>query len=415
MFFLKFCPPQGPWLMPPWCEVKVFERPVYDLKVETQSLSQTKAVNMSDTWGRNYNFSMIESTRNNIESSFDRVVELGAEEVYVHDFSRAVYNHEEEDFASLDYEIVDEIFANDFRDESMTEKDIKKLAKAAHERGLKLGIKHNMAFVNIGKYIIKGLTGEIESSVEEDFAKFNSGHTEEWIRDYFIKWQTRLIERGKMYEKYGVDIMSITPNWMGPTFEGKEKLANELQKELIINLREVFSGKIHVELDFWEIINGNTSEWKKYDYYEYADIKEVRVYELPGRFAIANNPTKNQIKNGIGKLLDRFEEYSNFHGLKISVFFSPFSYKNAINDGIVEYYDVLNKDTKETEKDWEHQVDAWQGFFEAVYSREFVEGVNASTMWWDNAMDPDVKVKISISPSIRNKPAEEVIKQWFNN
>ena len=97
------------------------------------------------------------------------------------------------------------------------------------------------------------------------------------------------------------------------------------------------------------------------------------------------------------------------------VFFSPFSYKNAINDGIVEYYDVLNKDTKETEKDWEHQVDAWQGFFEADYSREFVEGVNASTMWWDNAMDPDVKVKISISPSIRNKPAEEVIKQWFNN
>ncbi|MBU1722067.1 hypothetical protein KKG38_04755 [Patescibacteria group bacterium] len=417
MFAFKACPPQGPWMMPPWCEDKTFERPVYDIDVKTQVLSQTKAVNMADTWGRNYNFSMIENTRNNIESSFDRVKELGAEEVYVHDFNRAVYNHKEEDFASLDYEIVDEIFANDLRDESMTEKDIKKLAKAAHERGLKLGIKQNMAFVDIGKYIKEGLTGEIQGGVEEDYVAFNSEHSEEWIRDYFKKWEARLLERGKLYEKYGVDIISITPNWMGPTFIGQEALANDLQKELIAKLRGVFSGEIHTEIDFWGVIHeGRTDreDWRKYDYYKDADIQEVRVYQLVDNFAVVDGASTAQIKVGIDRLLDRFEQYAEKNEIKMSVFFSPSSYPNAINVGAAEFHDIRNADVAAIQKDWDHQADAWQAFFEAVSQRQLIDRVNVSAMWWDNAMDPDVKVRISISPSVRNKPAEEIIKQWFN-
>jgi hypothetical protein len=417
MFAFKICPPKGPWPTPPWCADKAFIRPTYNLNLEVSHLNQKKAVNMADTWGRNYNFGMIENTRDNIDNSFDRVKEIGAEEVYVHDFHRAVYDDSsKEDFTSLNYKIVDEIFLNDMRDESLTDKDVASLAEAAHQRGLKLGIKHNMAFVDIGKYLVKGLSGNIESSVNEDYKKFNSGHSEEWIRDFFVKWEARMIERAKIYNKYGVDIMSITPTWMGPTFSGQEALANELWKKLITDLRKEFKGQIHLELSVYGILDPTNAEedYSKYDYYKSADIKEVRLYNFSiDKYKVKNNPTSLDIQKGMSNLLVDLNSWGAQNNTKLTIFFSPFSYPNAINQGIIEYHDILNETTKTTEKNYEHQADAWQGFFLGIKELNNLEGIIASGMWWDDEMDPDVKVKISISPSFRNKPAEEVIKQWF--
>lgn len=417
MFIFNICPPQGPWASPPWCAQNSFVRPNYEMKIESQHLNQVKAINMFDTWGQNYNFNMLENTRNNIESSFSRAAEIGAQEVYVHDFHRAVYTKDSQnDFSSLNYKIEDEIFLNDMRDESMTEADIKKLTETAHAKGLKLGIKQNMAFVNIGKYIVKGLSGEIDSSVKSDFNKFNSNHSEEWIKDYFSKWEARMIERAKLYNKYDVDIMGLTPGWMGPTFQGHEVLANDLSKQLITNVKKEFKGQIQIDLSLYGVLDGKDGQedWSKYDYYQLADIKEVRVYNLPSdKYQVASGSDMAQIQTGINKLLNDLDLWAKQKNTKISIFFSPFSYPNAINKGIVEYNDILNNQIKAINKDWDHQAVSWQAFFNAIVKYQNIERINANTLWWDEAMDPDVKVKISISPSFRNKPAEEVIKQWF--
>src|SRR5210317_1385558 len=80
MYYFDICPPKGPWPTPPWCEKYEFVQPEYTLEFETGYINQIPAVNMSDTWGRNYNFGMLENTRKNIDSSFERVQALGAEE-----------------------------------------------------------------------------------------------------------------------------------------------------------------------------------------------------------------------------------------------------------------------------------------------------------------------------------------------
>ncbi len=415
MFTFKICPPAGPWPMPPWCGVKNFTRNSFEWQAVVKPLQQIKAVNMADTWGANYNFGMFENTRRNIESSFDRVKELGASEVYVHDFHRAIYDHEV-DFTSTSYKIVDEIFLNDFRDESMTVEDLEKLATAAHARGLKIGVKHNMSFVNIGKYIVSGLTGGIDSSVKNDLNKFNEGHSEVWVRDFFDKWQTRLVERGKMYQAAGFDTMSITPTWMGPAFVGQEKLANELWKNLITDVRVVFTGKIHVEASVYGWLDGKDGQedWLQYDYYKLADITEVRVYSLPGKYNTDLNPTGSEMRASISRLLDDLENRAKANGVKLSVFFAPFSYFNALNEGIVEFYDVLNPLVVSKKQDWQYQANAYQAFFEELSGRSFVERIIVSNFWWDDAMDPEVKPRISISGSFRNKIAEAVVSKWFN-
>lgn len=77
--------------------------------------------------------SMFEDTRKNIEESFDRIKELGAEEVYVHDFHRAKFD-KGSDYTTTNYQIADETFWNDMRDQSISEKELKKLVEAAHSR-----------------------------------------------------------------------------------------------------------------------------------------------------------------------------------------------------------------------------------------------------------------------------------------
>lgn len=408
MFSLNICPPKGPWPTPPWCNAK-FTKYEYELNVSPKYLPQTKAVNMFDTWGRNYNMSMIENTRDNIDESFSRVQSLGAKEIYVHDFDRAVYEGES-DFSSTNYQLVDEIFLNDMRDESMNETDLKKLVAQAHEKNIEIGIKRNISFVNIGKYIKEGLSGNISQSVTKDYQDFNKSHSEEWIKDYFAKWQKRLLEKGAIYQNAGVDIMSISPSFQEPTFAGQEQLANEEWKKLIKELRKVFKGKIMLDLNVYGLVDGKNGleNWQLYDYYQEADIVEVKIYNI-----ISKHKNKG-IEKGMEDMISEIDEMAGAKNIKVSIFFAPSSYKNGIFTGPVEVLDYKNQEINKLEKDYEEQVQAFNYFFEAVKDKQNIDRINVGNFAWDDALDPEVKPRISLSAGFRNKPAEEVVGAWFN-
>lgn len=413
MFVFKLCPPPGPWMSPPWCVDNSFEAVEYETSFEAGNLSQIKSVDMSDTWGRNYNFNMIESTRNNIDSSFARLGNMGTEEVYVHDFHRAMYG-EDSSFTSLDYTLEDEIFWNDMRDESMTKEDVENLVKAAHINNMKLGIKHNIAFVDIGKYM--GLA-DIASSVNEDHADFNFGHTADWVNDFFDKWTARLVEKGKMYEAADVDIMSITPTWMGPTYKGQEELANARWKQLIADVKNVFSGELHVIVDRFGFKDGKNGEenWLTYDYYQLADIVELNFYNFEKEYNLSDNPSLEEMKVVWQKYLNDITRRSQKENFKLTLGTVIFSTENGINNGIIEFHDIVGNTIDYVRADWDAQAKAYQALFEVLEVDDSIGRIMVGGYWWDDAMDPKVKVKISFAPSIRNKPAEAVIEKWFIN
>gem|GEM_PF-5471598 len=63
-------------------------------------------------------------------------------------------------------------------------------------------------------------------------------------------------------------------------------MANQLQKQLITELRKVFTGEIYVEVSrygFFENRDGNENR-TKYNFYKDADIVEMRIYDLPQKF-----------------------------------------------------------------------------------------------------------------------------------
>ena len=414
MTVFKLCPPTGPWPTPPWCVI--FERQAFDVEVNVVPLSAIPAIGMFDTWGRNYNFRMFENTRDNIESSFERAQSLGAKEVFVHDFHRVVYRDNNTDISNTNYDIVDETFWNDFRDESFSEKDIRIMANAAHTRGMTLGISHNLAFVNIGKYITKGITGEISASVEEDYKKLTEAtQSEEWIRVYFSKWQERLVARAKLYEKYHVDMMDVSPGFMTPSFSGHEILANTLWKDLIKGVRTEFSGKIVADASLYGFLDGRIGEenYRAYDYFNDADIVLVPFYGLHDIYRTPVGGDTSEIYTSLKHILGKVTDEASRRGLKLSLFFSPFSYKDAINQTPIEALDLNNPAVKNLVPDGQHQADAYQAMFEVVSENQTFERIITGNMWWDDALDPLVPVRVSIMPSFRNKPAESVIQQWF--
>ena len=413
MFQFRICPPKGPWPMPPWCASE-FIKYQYEVNVSPLPLTQIKAVNMYDTWGRNYNMNMVETTQANIEESFARVASLGAQEIYIHDFDRAIYD-KEADFTSLNYQLADEIFLNDMRDESISVSDLKILVAAAHNRGLKLGIKRNISFVNIGKYISDGFKGNISGAVSSDYKKFNESHSEDWINDYFQKWQKRLLEKGKIYQEAGVDIMSISPSFQEPTFAGHEKLANEQRNKLITELRQVFKGKIMADLNVYGFIDGRngSEDWTKYDYYKKVDIVEVKIYSIPEKYWDKGDYSRGNMEKAISSMTADLDKMAEKLGVKISIFYAPSSYKNGLLRGPVEFLDVKNPAIMSLEKDYEEQVLAFDYFFKSVKDKKNIERLNAANFAWDDALDPEVKPRISVSAGFRNKPAEAVIGAWW--
>jgi hypothetical protein len=416
MFLFTLCPPKGPWPTPPWC--KQYSPVFYEIDVKADKLSQIKGVQMSDTWGRNYNFMMEGVTWKNISDSFDRVKELGAQEVYVHDMHQVKYKGEK-NFRSTDYEIVGGTFWDDLRDEEIKQKHLNKLAEEAHSKGLKIVYANNLSFVNIGKYVS---SDNIVADVGSDFFNFNQVHTEEWIKDFFKKWEQRMILKAEQLNEAGFDIMSITPTWMGPTFKQNEELANELWIQLIRTIKEEFNGNINVIIPFYGLAyeepdNREMENTAYYDYYKEADIVQINFFGLHEKYA-SKGTSVEDIKKAYDKFLDEIEKRAEEKDVKFSIKFSAFSAENAVNLGpngeMIEYHDIKNPALSKIKTDYEHQADQYQAFFESVKDREKIERIIIGGFWWDDALDPEVKVKISLSPSPRNKPAEALIKAWFN-
>ncbi|MBW2968476.1 hypothetical protein KY362_08400, partial [Candidatus Woesearchaeota archaeon] len=189
-------------------------------------------IDPADTWGRNYNFMMVENTRDNIDTAYDRIARLGAKETSARDFFWATYDGKGKpnvDLDDLGYVIEGEIFLNDHRDEEQTQEDLDRLAKAAHDRGMEIAWRANLAFNDIGAYIFKDISSEIVT----DHEKIVSQKTEAWIDHFFDEWERVLLYKAEMLNNAGYDIMIVTPSWHTPTYQGYEEKANQRWKQLI--------------------------------------------------------------------------------------------------------------------------------------------------------------------------------------
>jgi hypothetical protein len=219
-----------------------------------------------------------------------------------------------------------------------------------------------------------------------------------------------------MYQLAGIDYMSVSPGWLGQAFSGNEDLVNTRYNELIQTVKKDFTGKIYVELPIYGFLEDKDGQenYLKYDYYKKADMVEVTVYELPQSYKDNSKNTAQSQAPLVQKLVKDLNQKAQEKSLKLSLNIKFYAYKDALNKGIFEFNDILNPKIKDTKADFDYQKDVYQAVFENLKNASSIERITTGGFWWDDALEPDVKVPVGVTPSIRNKPAEELIKIWFN-
>jgi len=79
----------------------------------------------------------------------------------------------------------------------------------------------------------------------------------------------------------------------------------------------------------------------------------------------------------------------------------------------LEVLDYKSDIIKNTSSDFDYQASVFDLMFKSLLTTSNIERINVASFAWDDAMDPQVKPKLSIASTFRNKPAENVIEAWF--
>jgi len=364
-------------------------------------------VMMFDTWGRNYNFNMFENTRDNIESSFKRLADLGAKQVFVTEMLRAYYDDDQEDFSSLNYKIGDAIFKDDLRDEALTREDMNTLAQTAHKYDLEIGSEIGISFVDFGKYIG---SNNISQEFLADYEKQQQGRTKAWIEDFYNKKEKKYLELAQELSSAGFDLMMI--NQRGDINNSPyDAYANQRLKQIIKKIKAKYNIKVGAFVYDWVPFN---QEWNQtYDYYQDADEVYIIIEKIEDRYQPQPNMNFATIKTKFSRELNDITVWAEQKNIQLNIYFGPLSYDNAVVTGSVEFNDIKNPQIKNLKPNWQQQANVYEAFLQAAENKPTIKSVNFMLFWWDDAMDPDTaRTRISICSSPRNKPAEAVIKKW---
>ena len=366
---------------------------------------------MFDTWGRNYNFMMVENTRNNIDSSFEKLKRLNMKSVVVTDMFRAVYEDGEGEFYnSTNYAIEDAIFSDDFRDESLSQEDMNRLAKAAHDNGMKLIVETGISLIDYGNYLH---SSNIRSDWDADLERQAHAKTKEWVEDFCDKKEKKILEVASMLDKAGADEIFINQRNEIP-LSPYDSYADERLMELIDKIHETTSLKVNLFAKERDIFYADWASRSKL--FNSADNIYLIIEKIDPRYNPYEGMGFETTKDKYSALLDDYQEWAEENNLTVNVYFGASSYKDSAIKGYIEFNDIRSDLVKNTKPDWQYQADVYEAFLQSAENRSFIKSITFMGYWWDDAMDPETaKTKISISFSNRNKNVESTIMKWGNS
>lgn len=442
MFLFKLCPPAGPWPTPPWCvsrmekvdlasaitiptDINKINYPdfyinptVRDLTVTDPYCAITKSevsypksylgeyelpsiegapftneihrtIGIKDTWIKepNLNKSCIamdyKPMRKAYEETLDRVVNLGADQIsfsnYVHfsDFKNALIDGPEK--------------------AAVKENDLKFVVNKAKEKNLRTILYLNLA---PGKQVVSDIPDAT------------------WLGTLIKNWGSFVLNQAEIAEETGVDALMINHFDYQPNIKGFEDTYEKEMLVLLGNVRNIYKGRILLMIDpLWDSNLGKLDDLlKQVDGYIYTPTtnilnnrgdKTVNVANLKGLYV------ENFINVGKG-----FSKYDKPIHLRVLIQ----STKEFLEKGWSEDMFCIEKMDdpcfqKNLKVDFSSQAIAYEAMMEAVKETNGkyfnVGGVESYGYWYTDVMLPS-NSQPQIAQSIRNKPAENIVREWFN-
>lgn len=378
-----------------------------DLDMPRISREVLPVVEMYDTWSINYNMQFFEDTRRNLDASMARIQEMGGKQIGVYSFIEILGDKEDivvQEDPPMPRNIFGQLKHKYGRDASITESEMKQIAKTADKYGLE-----TILFYNVGadytKYIQitanpfarRGTGGDVaEKRAGEDFGRYDP-KTTEWLDSYFGQLQVVLVDWARRAETAGIGAIDITPRYRPPTTAPFDDYADEKWRGIVSAMREVYRGKIYAD--------GNPT---------YRDAVDGLIVNTG--ITVRPDATIVDMREAWKRELRAVEAAYAGYNKPLFVMAGLASFDGALSGKSgMEFLDYLEVEAAGYERDWQEQADGYEAFFQALSEGNMkFAGIGTRFLSWDDMMGPDyIPSRYSdLASNIRNKPAEAVWKKW---
>lgn len=441
LFVLKKCPPSGPWPTPPWCggqgekivlpdaltvstDITKIEYPGFykepsvamftvenpycaiDRQIVAYPISYLgehvfpnvegaplpiaiiRSIGIKDTWIPEPNlnkscFSVgFSATKKAYEKTLLRIKALGASQIsftnYVH-FS---------DFKNADIDGPDKA--------AVSEEDLRFVAKKASEQNLEVTLYLNLA---PGKEKVS----EIPSS--------------SWLSTLIKNWEPFVLRQATIAEETGIHTLMMNHFDYQPNIKGFEDTYQKEMSTLLEKIRKVYSGKILLMIDpVWGADLGILAPLlSQVDGFLYTPPTDVLRYKNDKSVTVAH--LKTLYLDTFSSLGKDFGAYHKPIYLRVLIQSSrEFLEKGWGEDMFCKTREGDLCYQKNLEVDFGAQAIAYEAMLEAIkdaHTKYFtVGGIDSYGYWFTDVMLPDTS-QPQIAQSIRNKPAESIVREWF--
>jgi len=279
---------------------------------------------------------------------------------------------------------------------AIREDDLRRLVETAHRYGLRFHLMYNA----------------YEHGVSRDYL-WREDKPSTWIESLLDQYEEIIIGEAAMAERCGVD--SFVLGWQDGTvsYRGHEGLWGGRWEQIIRSVSNVFSGMIEYNIVSWEdienILTGRVP---------------VHSYSGVGSFLYSQwNPQIRSDDDSVDKIYHYFETWlSDLARLK-AVLQRPMLLEVSVQsyDGYLTHgwFDAAIGKVGPTGPDFFEQARIYEALFQAVRRTTAIDGLISYKYHWDDPFGPDLGVpalsRMDLEGSIRNKPAEAVVKKWLGS
>ena len=239
-----------------------------------------------------------------------------------------------------------------------------------------------------------------------------------WLSKFIDSYEPFLLNQAKIAQETGIKGIMINHFDYQPSIKGYEDVYQEKMLALLEKVRKVYSGKIILLID---PLSG--ADLSKLDTF----LSKVDAYLFtpetnPLRYSSDKLLTLDNLKSIYSKNLKEkgqlFSKYNKPFYVRILIQ----SEKNFLIDGWNEDAFCIKKNEnpcyqKDLQPDFSMQAIAYEALLESikeVHDKDMkIEAVDTYGYWFTDVMLPK-NSQPQIAQSIRNKPAESIVKEWFS-
>jgi len=274
--------------------------------------------------------------------------------------------------------------------------DLEEMTRIAHEYGLRFHLMYNAY-----------------STQQESLMTYlwRTAKTETWIRTLLDEYQSVIVEEARKAEACGVDYFML--NWQhgAVSYRGHESLWADRWGEIVDAVAQVYTGKLQYNLPMWDDIHDIVT-----------GAVPLSTFDRIDSFLYSQwNPNFDTHSDSLPIVYGEFREMiANLQAFANAVpqpLYLEVAFQSTDGYLVDGWYDVAIGLVGNTRPDFFEQARLYEGLLQAITQSDVVDGIISYKYHWDDPFGPDLDMsalaRMDLSASVRNKPAEAVLKRWF--